>query len=144
MDLKKIETELKAFLKEKGYTLYELNHLKKDNILQVVLDESLDMEQIEQISNDVSDFMDRYDEELDAYLLDVCTAGIERPIRNGEEMKRAVGSYVCVKTKEAVYEGTLYEVTEEELRMSVKDKTRDKLVTIPKKQVKKMRYAVKF
>ena len=144
MDLKKIETELKDFLREKELTLYELNHIKKDNILQVVLDESLDMEQIEAVSSEVSDFMDRYEDELDAYLLDVCTAGIERPIRGDEEMKKAVGSYVNVKTKENVYEGTLTEVTEEELRLSVKDKTRDKLITVPKKQVKKMRYAVKF
>ena len=129
---------------EKGLTLYELNYLKKDSILQVVLDESLDMKEIEQISGDVSDFMDRYDEELDAYLLDVCTAGIERPIRTDKEMEKAVGSYVWVKTKENTYEGTLTEVTEEELRLSVRDKTRDKLVTVPKKQVKKMRYAVKF
>ena len=144
MELKKIESELRAFLHERDLSLYEVNHLKKDNILQVVLDESLDMKKIEEISKEISDFMDRYDEEMDAYLLDVCTAGIERPIRKDSEMKKAVGSYVYVKTKEKTAEGTLMEAEGEDLILSVMDKNREKTLTIPKKQVKKMRYAVKF
>lgn len=144
MNLEKIEKELKDYLREKKIRLYELKQQKKDNILSVILDESLDMDTLETVSRDISDFMDRYEEEMDPYLLDVSTVGIERPIRNREEVLEAVGSYVFVKTKEEKVEGTLVSFEGDILSLAVREKTREKRKNIPYDQVKKMRYAVKF
>ena len=144
MDIRKLEQLLKAHLREKGLHLYELHYTKKDSILSVVLDESMDMNALEEVSRDISEFMDTVDEDMDAYLLDVCTAGIERPIRTEDEMKRAVGSYVYVKTKEIRQEGTLEKYEDGVLTLSYLDKNRTKTVLIEAKNVKQMRYAVKF
>ena len=144
MDLEKIERELRPFLEEKGHSLYEVKFQKKDSILSVILDESLDMNAIEEVSKEVSDFLDRYDEEMEAYLLDVSTVGIERPIRNAEEVKKAVGSYVFVKTKEEKLQGTLESFENGILTLSYLEKTRKKHKAIPYENVKQMRYAVRF
>ncbi|MBQ1477151.1 MAG: hypothetical protein IIZ33_03290 [Erysipelotrichaceae bacterium] len=144
MNLEKIEKELKDYLREKNIRLYELKQQKKDNILSVILDESLDMDTLETVSRDISDFMDRYEEEMDPYLLDVSTVGIERPIRNREEVLAAVGSYVFVKTKEEKIEGTLVSFEGDILSLAAREKTREKRKNIPYDQVKKMRYAVNF
>ena len=144
MNLQKIKDELKAFLKKEDMKLYDLSYKRKDNILEVTLDESLDLNELEVISNKISNFMDSIDEDMDQYLLDVNTVGIERPIRNLEEVKKAIGNYVFIKTKDKAINGNLISLEEEVLTVSYKDKTTVKQLKIDYKDVKEMRYAVKF
>ena len=69
---------------------------------------------------------------------------MERPIRNEEEVRDAVGEYIYVKTKDNEYYGTLTSFNNGMMNLKVKDKTREKDVSIEYSKTKKVRYAVKF
>ena len=66
------------------------------------------------------------------------------PIRNEEEVKDAIGEYIYVKTKDNEYYGTLTSFNNGMMNLKVKDKTREKDVSIEYSKTKKVRYAVKF
>ena len=145
MDLDKIRNVLNEFVSEKQMKLFEVSYRRSDETLTVLLDEKLNMDELEEISAEISQFLDGYEDEFeDNYFLDVSTVGVERPIRNEEEVLAAIGEYVYVKTKENEYYGTLKAYEDGVLRLSVKDKTKEKEVSIPYSKTKKVRYAVKF
>lgn len=145
MNTDKIKKEIEGFLSSRGMKLFDLQYSKKDQTLTVLLDEKLSMNELEEVSNEISQLLDKYEDEfVDNYFLDVSTVGAERPIRNKEELKDAVGEYIYVKVKGNEYYGTLHSFENETLTLKVKDKTREKDVLIEYPQIKKVRYAVKF
>ena len=145
MNTDKIKKEIEGFLSSKGMKLFDLQYSKKDQTLTVLLDEKLSMDELEEVSNEISQLLDKYEDEfVDNYFLDVSTVGAERPIRNKEELKDAVGEYIYVKVKGNEYYGTLHSFENETLTLKVKDKTREKDVLIEYPEIKKVRYAVKF
>ena len=145
MNTDKIKKEIEGFLSSRGMKLFDLQYSKKDQTLTVLLDEKLAMDELEEVSNEISQLLDKYEDEfVDNYFLDVSTVGAERPIRNEEELKDAVGEYIYVKVKGNEYYGTLHSFENETLTLKVKDKTREKDVLIEYPQIKKVRYAVKF
>ena len=144
MNTKELKENLKRDLTCLGYELYDVSYSKSDNILHVVIDKNMDLKEIESISKKVSKIMDLYDEDMDEYLLDVSSVGIERPINNEEEIKKAIGSYVFVKTKELKQYGTLKDFKDNVLVLETKDKNLKKEVKINYADVKNMRYAVEF
>ena len=145
MDLSRVKKSLKEFVEEKGMKLFEVTYHKKDATLSVLLDEKLNMDELEKISQEISDHLDRFDDEFDDnYLLDVSTVGVERPIRNEEELLEAIGAYIYVKTKEREYYGTLKSFEEGTLLLETKDKNRTKDVSVDYSQIKRIRYAVQF
>ena len=145
MDLSRVKKSLQEFAEEKGMKLFEVTYHKKDATLSVQLDEKLNMDELEKISQEISDHLDRFEDEFDDnYLLDVSTVGVERPIRNEEELLEAIGAYIYVKTKEREYYGTLKSFEEGTLLLETKDKNRTKDVSVDYGQIKKIRYAVQF
>ena len=145
MDLSKITNILDEFVSSKQMKLFEVTYHKSDSTLSVLLDEKLSMDELEAISSQISQLLDQYEDEFeDNYFLDVSTVGAERPIRNEEELCAAIGEYIYVKTKENEYYGTLKAYDEGNLRLIVKDKTREKEITVPYNKCRKLRYAVKF
>ena len=145
MDLSRVKKSLKEFVEEKGMKLFEVTYHKKDATLSVLLDEKLNMDELEKISQEISDHLDRFDDEFDDnYLLDVSAVGVERPIRNEEELLEAIGAYIYVKTKEREYYGTLKSFEEGTLLLETKDKNRTKDVSVDYSQIKRIRYAVQF
>ncbi len=145
MQLDKIKKAIADYLETKELKLFDVNYHKADQILEVLLDEKMSMEDIEKISDELSGLLDEYDEELpDKYFLDVSTVGVERPIRNEEELKEAIGNYIYVKTAKYEYYGDLVSYEDGVLKLSVKDKTRMKIIEVDYKEIKKVRYAVKF
>ena len=145
MNLDKVEKSLKDYLSDLKIKLYELNYLKNDSTLSIVLDERLDMNELEEVSNKISEYLDKYADDFDGnYILDVSTVGIERPIRNEEELSKAVGEYIYVKTKDNEYYGDLKEFADGIIKLETKDKTRTVSVSIEYSKTKFVRYAVKF
>lgn len=145
MQLDTIKNAIRNFLSEKKLKLFEVTYHKSDQILEVLLDEQLKMEELEQISAELSELLDAYDDQFaDNYFLDVSTVGVERPIRNEEELLKAVGSYIYVKTKEDEYNGDLDAYEDGILHLSLKDKNRIRKIQIDYNDVKKVRYAVRF
>ena len=144
MDLKKLKEDLKKDLNDIGYSLYDLSYEKKDSILHVTIDKPMDLNEIEDLSKKVSIIMDKYDEDMDEYLLDVSSVGIERPIRSKEELVLAIGSYIYVKTKDFKVYGDLIDFKDDILILNTKDKNITKTLKINYDELKFVRYAVKF
>lgn len=144
MNIKELKENLKRDLTSLGYELYDVSYSKSDKTLSVVIDKNMDLKEIESISKKVSKIMDLYDEDMDEYLLDVSSVGVERPIKSEEEMSKAIGSYIYVKTKDEKIYGDLKSYKEGILTLETKDKNLTKEIKINYADIKIARYAVKF
>ena len=144
MEVNTFKEALSKDIESVGYHLYSLTYKKKDNILEVLIDESLDLDGISRLSELISGFMDKYDKDFDEYLLDVSCAGCERRIRNEDELRRAFGEYVHIKTREFEEDGYLKSFENGKVTVEYMDKTRKKAVTVNYDDIKMIRYAVKF
>ena len=154
-----VVSKVKPFIEEivtsNGLHLYELEFVKEDGMwfLRVSIekdDGTMDFETAEVISNLVSTKLDELDPIEHEYVLDVCSPGAERPIRNKEEFKNNLNEYIKVylnqedENKKYSYTGDLLEVNEEDIVMSYKDKTRIKKVSIKFENISKAHLAIKF
>ena len=154
-----VVSKVKPFIEEivtsNGLHLYELEFVKEDGMwfLRVSIekdDGTMDFETAEVISNLVSTKLDELDPIEHEYVLDVCSPGAERPIRNKEEFKNNLNEYITVylnqedENKKDSYTGDLLEVNEEDIVMSYKDKTRIKKVSIKFENISKAHLAIKF
>ena len=145
MDLKVIEKDLSDYCKTNNLNLFEVSYSKKEQTLSIILDEKLDMDKLEEVSNDLSNYMDKYNDDFEEnYILDVSTVGVERPIRNEDEINKAIGEYIYIKTKDEETYGYLRKFENDILFVEYKEKTKDKIKNIEYSKVKKVRYAVKF
>lgn len=144
MEVNTFKEALSKDIESVGYHLYSLTYKKKDNVLEVLIDESLDLDGISRLSELISGFMDKYDKDFDEYLLDVSCAGCERRIRNEDELRRAVGEYVHIETREFEEDGYLKSFENGKVTVEYMDKTRKKAVTVNYDDIKMIRYAVKF
>ena len=145
MKLENIKNDVNKYLLEKKLKLFDITYNKSESSLCVLLDEKLDLDEIENISNDLSNILDKYEDEFkENYILDVSTVGVERPIRNDSELEDAINEYIFVKTKKDEYYGTLKKYSDGILELETKNKTKVVNVTIEYKDVKEVRYAVKF
>ena len=78
--------------------------------------------------------------------------GIERELKSDEDLEKALGKYIFVKTYEKLESagnqkemyGYLESYTAETININVIVKTRTKLITIEKTKIAKLRLAVKF
>ena len=145
MKLENIKNDVNKYLLEKKLKLFDITYNKSESSLCVLLDEKLDLDEIEKISNDLSNILDKYEDEFkENYILDVSTVGVERPIRNESELEDAINEYIFVKTKKNEYYGTLKKYSDGILELETKNNTKVVNVTIEYKDVKEVRYAVKF
>ena len=147
MDLKKIETAFKDVLKEEDLQLDSVKLFKRQGemVLDVAIDASLDLDKIALLSDRLSEVLDGLDEGEDAYLLDVHTVGLEKELKTREAIKKAIDSYVFIKTKDKEeYYGDLLAADDEMITLAYKDKALSKKLTMPYENIKFIRLAVKF
>lgn len=145
MDIKIIEKDLNEYLSSLDLHLFEVKYYKSDQTLSILLDDKLDLDKLEEVSNKLSDFMDKYENDIEGnYILDVSTVGIERPIRNEEELIQAIGSYIYVKTKDDEVYGYLNKYENGTLSIDYKEKNINKIKNIEYAKTKKVRYACEF
>ena len=148
--------DLEALLKEKvnslGYDLISVNQRidKGDKILFIVVDrvKPIDMEAIVALSRVLNDYLDELSPIEDAYTLDISSLGAEKPLKM-EQLPLYVGSYIHVHlinpiNGENIYEGDLVAVTDDNIKLSYRQKTRVKVVDITKANISKIRLAIKF
>ena len=153
--VKTVKPFIEEIVKANNLNLYDLEFVKEDGtwFLRVSIerdDGSMDFETAEVISNLVSAKLDELDPISHEYVLDVCSPGVERPIRNKEEFIKNLNQYISVYLKEVddlnndMYTGDLLEVNDEGIIISYKDKTRTKKVSIDFKNIEKAHIAIKF
>lgn len=107
------------------------------------IDDSSDLNKL------ISDELDKFDLIEEEYYLEVSSEGIERELRNDNEIKQAIGEYVCIRLyeklngKKEIY-GDLVDYSNEEIKLSTLNKNIKEEMIINKSKVAKIRLAVKF
>ena len=148
MELKQLEKLVNDKLLESGYELVNMTYSNKT--LSIVVDRvtPIDMDAIVEVTNVLNKLLDEVDPFESEYTLDVSSLGAEKPLKI-EKLSDYVNSYVNVHLTnpingENIYEGDLVSVSEDNIVLSYRQKTRTKTVDIQKSNISKIRLAIKF
>ena len=148
MNTKNIEDILLPYLEQSGFKLYEVSFVKEAgmNILRVLVNKKggINIDELAEINNYLSDELDKLDIPYDEYMLEVSSPGAEMPLRNRDEVLENVGQYININTGDKVYEGTMLSFENDIVVIRVNLKGRFKNFEVPYDSIKKIRLAVKF
>lgn len=145
MDIALIKDKILTLLQSQGYRLFEITSYEEEGqkILSVILDESLDLTKISDLSPRIYALLG--EDFAQNYILDVTCVGIERPLRTLEEASSHIGEYIFLKLRnEKEILGDLLSINAQEIKLNVKVKNLVKEVSVPYNEVISMRLAVKF
>ncbi|SIO12441.1 ribosome maturation factor RimP [Carnobacterium alterfunditum] len=137
------------------FELADIEFIKegKNWFLRVYIDkpEGIDLEDCALVSEQISEHMDKINPDPipQAYFLEVSSPGAERPLKKEEDYINAVGEYIHISLYEPVdgektYEGTLKEINDETLILTIRIKTRVKDIEFNRKIIAKARRAIQF
>lgn len=148
---KRITLALTDLLSPMGYDVVEVRLSgTKSKTLNVVVDrvDPISLEDIVDVSQRVSKRLDELDPIDGTYTLDVSSLGAEKPIAL-EKLGDYVGRYVHLHLShpyqgENILEGSLTEVSPEELTIEIKKKTARLLAKLPRAHVDKARLAIEL
>ncbi|WP_283111999.1 ribosome maturation factor RimP [Lactobacillus gallinarum] len=147
---------VETIIDEHGDMLVDMEYVKEkgQNYLRIYVDRQpngIDIDEIAALSELVSEKLDTIDPDPlpDPYVLELSSPGAERPIKTEADWERALNDYVHIGLYQKiedkkVYEGTLKSYNDDEIVLEVKDKTRRKKLTIPRKLIAKIRFAIEF
>ena len=148
MNTKNIEDILIPYLEQNDFKLYEVTFVKEAgmNILRVLVNKKggINIDELAEINNYLSDELDKLDIPYDEYMLEVSSPGAEAPLRNREEVLENVGQYININTGDKVYEGIMLSFENDIVVIRVNLKGRFKNFEVPYDSIKKIRLAVKF
>ncbi|MDX5474555.1 MAG: ribosome maturation factor RimP [Bacillaceae bacterium] len=148
-----VEQLVSPIVQELNLELVDIEYVKEGAswFLRVYVDkpEGIDIEECGQVSEKLSEKLDEMDPIPHNYFLEVSSPGAERPLKKKEDIEKAIGKLVNVKTYEPIdgsktFEGELISFENDTLTISVMIKTRKKEVAIPYEKVAKARLAVSF
>ena len=149
-ELERVKEIIGQEISTKGFDLYSFKYLAKKKTLEIVVDrvDPINLDDITEISNFISELLDKYDFTNDAYVLDVSSLGVEKPIAL-EKLDKYVGKYVNLHLSNPykglnTLEGNLDLVDESNVVISYKDKTRLIKCEIKRTDIDKARLAIKF
>lgn len=139
-------------------TIEEVEWVKEagEFILRIIADskEGLTIDQATELNNLISDRLDVENYIEEEYMLEVSSPGIERVLKNDEDIINSINTYVHIDFIEAFeimknvflkdIEGTLLSYENGEFELNVNLKGRIKKVKIEKTNVKLIRKAIKF
>lgn len=150
-----IEKALVPLLEIHNLNLFSIKYFQEDkeNILQVIIEDEnfqLDLERCGIINKFLSEKLDDWNFISDNYFLEVTSPGIERPLKNKEEIKKCINKYIyfefnCPVNKYNFVEGYLKSFTDEdELKVLWNNKGQIKKMIINYDNIKNARRAVEF
>ncbi|WP_203246259.1 ribosome maturation factor RimP [Sporosarcina beigongshangi] len=149
-----IEKLVSPIVEELKLELVDIEFLKegRDWFLRVYIDNpegSIDIDQCAQVSEKLSEELDRTDPITQNYFLEVSSPGAERPLKKEEDYQKAVGQFVFIKTYEAIdglkeFEGYLLANEAETVEVEMRIKTRKVTVVIDKEKIALARLAIDF
>lgn len=152
--MENLKTWLVPLLESKGCELYDLEWDTSMNppVLRVVIDRAdgpVDLDLCAACSEAVSEKLDETDEIKGEYMLEVCSPGAEKELRNPQQIAAQVGKYVTVLTREAVggqneVTGKLESAGDDEIVVSYFIKGRPKKAVIRTDNIALIRSAVKL
>ncbi len=150
-----VRVVVQPIVDEQNLELVDMEFLKegKNWFLRIYIDKpgGIDIEECALISEKVSEALDAIDPDPipQAYFLEVSSPGAERPLKTEADMQNALGKYVHLSFYQAIdgekfYEGTLKEVNDESVVLTIRIKTRTKDIEIERKQIANARLAIQF
>lgn len=140
-------------VKDSNYSLYDVEYVKEgsDYFLRVYFDKEggLSLDDCVLLSEKLAEELDKEDFISDKYYLEVSSPGIERDLRDLEEVTNSVGKHVYIKTYEKIdnqkeFYGDILSVDGDEITIEYKDKARVKKSVVKYEKIAKIRLAVKF
>ncbi|KLA48188.1 ribosome maturation factor RimP [Ligilactobacillus ruminis] len=142
-------------LDERHFELVDAEFVKegKSWYLRIYIDKpgGINIEECALVSDLLGEKLDNCDPDPipQAYFLEVSSPGAERPLKKERDYERALNSYIHVSLYQPlegnkVYEGTMVDLKPDELTLEYMDKTRQKTIVIPRKQIAQARLAIKF
>lgn len=142
-------------LDERHFELVDAEFVKegKSWYLRIYIDKpgGINIEECALVSDLLGEKLDDCDPDPipQAYFLEVSSPGAERPLKKERDYERALNSYIHVSLYQPlegnkVYEGTMVDLKPDELTLEYMDKTRQKTIVIPRKQIAQTRLAIKF
>ena len=136
------------YLKEHELSLYSVEMVKEFGylILRVSIDskEGIDVETLAKCNEFLSIEIEKYDSDMPEYLLEVCSPGAEKLLRNLDEVKESIGKYIHIEVPGMIYEGTLEDVIEDEIHCRYNAKGRFRVLKVKYEEIKLIRLAVKI
>lgn len=113
-------------LNEHGYALYDLEFIKKSNILSVLIErtdgQNINIDDCVKVSEILNQYLDSHEFYDEAYTLDVSSPGIMRPLKTKNHYQQQIGNEIEINlyqkdpklnTKKVI--GILEEVDEEKI-----------------------------
>ena len=133
---------VESIIDEHGDMLVNMEYIKEksQNYLRIYVDREpngIDIDEIAVLSELISEKLDTLDPDPlpDPYVLELSSPGAERPIKTKADWE---------KEDKKMYEGTLKSYNDDEIILEVKDKTRRKTLTVPRKLIANIRFAIEF
>ena len=150
-----VRVVVQPIVDEQNLELVDMEFLKegKNWFLRIYIDKpgGIDIEECALISEKVSEALDAIDPDPipQAYFLEVSSPGAERPLKTEADMQNAIGKYVHLSFYQAIdgekfYEGTLKEVNDDYVVLTIRIKTRTKDIEIERNQIANARLAIQF
>lgn len=152
VDVNLIKEGIKKKLEDISYSLYSIKSFndKSGSVLEIIVDrdENIDLDDIVEVSNYLSEYLDEVIMDDNPYTLDVSSLGAEKPI-DLEKLDKYQGKYVNLHLShpykgENIIEGDLKEVTSDYVVLTYRIKTRIVEAKIERKDIDKARLAIKF
>ena len=147
---------VETIIDEHGDMLVDMEYVKEkgQNYLRIYVDRQpngIDIDEIAALSELVSEKLDALDPDPlpDPYVLELSSPGAERPIKTQADWEKALNDYIHVGLYQKIenkkmYEGTLKSYNDDEVVLEIKDKTRRKTLTVPRKLIANIRFAIEF
>ena len=154
MDKTAITELIKPVLNDMEIELYDVKWLGsgKNRTLEISImrpDGTMDLDTCALVSEKISALLDTADDLSDAYMLEVCSPGAEREVRDISSLRRMEKPYVYIRLEHPVdkkteYTGEVTSMTDSSLDLSYRDKSRTKTVTLEYENIQFIRFAVRI
>lgn len=138
---------------EFGYDLVEVSWVKEYNtfFLRIIIDKEggINVDDATKLSEELSPLLDKEDYIKEEYILEVSSPGVERELKSDKDLLGAIGEYVHIslyvkKDNFKEIEGYLTSIDNDNLTIDALIKGRKKEYTFNKKEISKIRLAIKF
>lgn len=133
--------------------LFSVEEVKEDGlkIIRVLVDadHTVDLEEVTKVIEPLQEVVEKDDLIPDEYYLEVSSVGVEKPLRNIDELQSSTNKYIYVELKsiienDSAWYGTLVNVENNIVSLEINKKGRIKTIKFPYEEIKFARIAIKF
>lgn len=144
---------VKPICEKENLILFSVEEVKEDGlkIIRVLVDalHTVDLDEVTKVIEPLQEIVERDDLIPDDYYLEVSSVGVEKPLRNIDELQNATEKYIYVELKSIVendkeWYGTLISVIDNIVTLEINKKGRIKKISFPYEEIKFARIAIKF